>query len=79
VLRRVLAMGFALGLAHDPCTGVDSPGGGANSPCTRSSDCATGLSCDGGVCWSQDASSGTPDAAPDSPSDAAHAEAAHGG
>lgn len=60
-------MGFALGLAHDPCTGVDSPGGGANSPCTRTSDCASGLSCDGGVCTPLDAgpSEGGADAPPD--------------
>jgi hypothetical protein len=75
VLRRVVAMGFALGLAHDPCTGVDSPGGGVNSPCTRTTDCENGLSCDAGVCTPP-----SKDASPDSPEDReGPAEAAHGG
>jgi hypothetical protein len=40
-----------LGLLRDPgCGGVDDPQGGTNAPCTRSSDCGTGLTCASGVC-----------------------------
>jgi hypothetical protein len=35
----------ALGLARDPGCGTDTPAGGPNAPCTRSSDCKSGLTC----------------------------------
>jgi hypothetical protein len=42
--RAVLLL-VALGLAHDPGCGTDTPAGGPNTPCTRSSDCKAGLTC----------------------------------
>lgn len=45
----------ALGALRDPC-GTDTVGAGVNGPCTRSKDCADGLSCLMGVCTSPDAS-----------------------
>ena len=41
----------ALGLSREPgCSGVDDPQGGKNAPCTRDSDCRSGLECSEGVC-----------------------------
>ena len=41
----------ALGLSREPgCSGVDDPQGGKNAPCTRDSDCKSGLECSEGVC-----------------------------
>lgn len=42
----------ALGVSRDPggCGGVDDPQGGTNAPCTRNSDCRSGLRCSEGVC-----------------------------
>lgn len=41
----------ALGFAREPgCSGVDDPQGGKNAPCTRDSDCKSGLECSEGVC-----------------------------
>jgi hypothetical protein len=69
VSRAVLLLVVALGALRDPC-GTDTVGAGLNGPCTRSTDCAEGLSCSGGVCTSLDA--GTPDAgAPTDATDAA--------
>lgn len=40
-----------LGLSREPgCSGVDDPQGGKNAPCTRDSDCRSGLDCKEGVC-----------------------------
>jgi hypothetical protein len=46
----------ALGFARDPggCGGVDTPNGGPNAPCTRSSDCGGKLVCLEGVCREPD-------------------------
>jgi hypothetical protein len=40
----------ALAAWHDPSCGTDTPAGGLNTPCTRSSDCQGGLTCLGSVC-----------------------------
>jgi len=41
----------AIGLSRDPgCGGPDDPQGGKNAPCTRNSDCKSGLTCSEGVC-----------------------------
>jgi hypothetical protein len=41
----------ALGLSREPgCSGVDDPQGGKNAPCTRDSDCKSGLECKEGAC-----------------------------
>jgi hypothetical protein len=50
----VLLFVAALGMLRDPC-GTDTVGAGVNGPCTRSKDCADGLSCVMGVCTSPDA------------------------
>ncbi len=53
MVRRALVFGFAsLALAaRDPgCGGVDSTSAGVNAPCTRTGDCANGLTCESGVC-----------------------------
>ena len=44
---------------RDPSCGTDTPAGGLNTPCTRSSDCQGGLTC-AGMCVAIDA--GTTDA-----------------
>jgi hypothetical protein len=56
----VLLFVVALSALRDPC-GTDTVGAGVNGPCTRSKDCADGLSCVMGVCTSPDA--GVTDAA----------------
>lgn len=58
------ALALALGLSRDPgCGGVDDPQGGTNAPCTRHSDCRSGLSCSEGVCTDLEAKdAGTTDA-----------------
>lgn len=52
VRQTALTFAFvALGLSRDPgCGGVDDPEGGTNAPCTRNSDCRSGLRCFEGVC-----------------------------
>lgn len=53
VRQTAFAFAFvALGLSRDPggCGGVDDPQGGTNAPCTRNSDCRSGLKCSEGVC-----------------------------
>jgi hypothetical protein len=59
------AIGFALvalGLARDPggCGAVDDPDGGTNAPCTRNSDCRSGLICSDGVCAGPDSGNTPP-------------------
>lgn len=55
-LSAVAVAFVALGLSRDPgCGGVDDPQGGTNAPCTRSSDCRSGLLCSEGVCVDPDA------------------------
>lgn len=52
---------LALGLSRDPgCGDVDDPNGGTNAPCTRNSDCKSGLSCSAGVCTDPNAKDGGP-------------------
>jgi hypothetical protein len=69
VVRHLVAIGIALGMARDPgCGGgVESPSGSINAPCTRDKDCQGGLVCREGVCGGADA--GAADA---EPKDAAH-------
>jgi len=58
VVRHLVAIGFALGIARDPgCGDVDSPRGAVNAPCTRDKDCQgdQGLVCREGVCADADA------------------------
>ena len=66
VVRHALLLGFAslslAGRAYD-CSGVDSSSSGVNAPCTRDSDCASGLSCQGGVCTGPAVDAAAPDAA----------------
>jgi hypothetical protein len=64
VVRHALLLGFAsLSLvAHDSdCSGVDSSSSGVNAPCTRDTDCASGLTCQGGVCTGPAVDAGTED------------------
>lgn len=64
MVRPALVVAFALLAAHDPSCSTESPGGSVNAPCTRPTDCASGLECSGGVCAADD--SGAPrDAASD--------------
>jgi hypothetical protein len=51
---RGLLLVAALGWLHDPSCGTDTPAGGLNTPCTRSSDCQGGLTCTGAVCVAVD-------------------------
>jgi hypothetical protein len=43
---------LALAALAGPSCGSDSPAGGPNAPCTRSSDCEGDLVCENGVCVS---------------------------
>ncbi len=52
---RGLLLLVAFGSFHDPSCGTDTPAGGLNTPCTRSSDCQGGLTCSGAVCVALDA------------------------
>jgi hypothetical protein len=52
---RALFLLVALGALNDPSCGTDTPAGGINSPCTRSSDCQGGLTCTGAMCVAVDA------------------------
>jgi hypothetical protein len=40
------------------CGGEDASSGGVNAPCTRNYDCATGLTCDNGLCAGPNEDSG---------------------
>ena len=66
VVRHALLFGFAslslVGRAYD-CGAVDSSSSGVNAPCTRDNDCASGLTCQGGVCTGPAVDAGAPDAA----------------
>jgi hypothetical protein len=64
VVRPALIVVFALMGAHDASCSTDSTGGSVNAPCTRPSDCASGLACSGGVCAAADAGASS-DAASD--------------
>jgi hypothetical protein len=46
---------IALAALRGPSCGADTPAGGPNAPCTRSSDCENELACLQGVCVSPDA------------------------
>jgi hypothetical protein len=65
---------IVLSALHAPSCGADTPAGGPNAPCTRSSDCENELACLGGFCTSADAASTLPasshpaDAGADGPS-----------
>jgi hypothetical protein len=63
----IIAVGaIAFGMLRDPgCGGVDDPEGGPNAPCTRSSDCESGLTCMQGVCTGPDAGLTSKDAGDD--------------
>jgi hypothetical protein len=43
---------LALAALAGPSCGSDTPAGGPNAPCTRSSDCEGDLACEQGVCVS---------------------------
>ncbi len=45
----------ALGALRDPSCGTDTPAGGPNAPCTRDSDCQSGLTCTAAGCVAVDA------------------------
>lgn len=51
----LLAAPLALAAMRGPSCGSDTPAGGPNAPCTRSSDCENELACQQGVCVSPDA------------------------
>jgi hypothetical protein len=53
----LVALGSA-GSLRDPSCGTDTPAGGLNTPCTRSSDCQGGLVCAGAVCVAIEAGGG---------------------
>ena len=44
-----------LAALQNPACGSDTPAGGPNAPCTRSSDCEGELACVQGVCTTPDA------------------------
>jgi hypothetical protein len=52
---RALFFLVALGALRDPSCGTDTPAGGPNTPCTRSSDCQGGLTCTANGCVAADA------------------------
>jgi len=51
----LVAAPIALAALRGPSCGSDTPAGGPNAPCTRSSDCENELACLQGVCISPDA------------------------
>jgi hypothetical protein len=55
---RGLFLLLALGGLRDPACGTDTPAGGLNTPCTRTSDCQGGLTCAGAMCVATDAGGG---------------------
>jgi hypothetical protein len=59
---RTLFLLVALGALRDASCGTDTPAGGPNTPCTRSSDCRGGLTCTPGGCVAADAA--VPDGGP---------------
>ena len=66
----------ALGFAREPgCSGVDDPQGGKNAPCTRDSDCKSGLECSEGVC----VDTSTPTPVPDGGGSVSPSDASNGG
>jgi hypothetical protein len=57
-------------LAREPgCGGVDSSSSGVNAPCTRDYDCASGLTCQQGVCTGPAVDAGTDGGAKDAAGD----------
>ena len=58
---------IALAALRGPSCGSDTPAGGPNAPCTRSTDCENELACLQGVCVSPDA--GPPMLVPRQPAD----------
>jgi hypothetical protein len=69
----------ALGFAREPgCSGVDDPQGGKNAPCTRDSDCKSGLECSEGVCVDTSTSTG-PAGVPDGGGSVSPSDASNGG
>jgi hypothetical protein len=62
VTRSALFLAVALGVLRDPC-GTDTSAAGLYAPCTRTKDCAVGLTCVAGACSAGDG------AAPDSGGD----------
>ena len=76
MVRHALVLAFAsLSLAgrDSGCGSVDSSAGSLNAPCTRSSDCASGLTCQSGLCAGPNEDAGGP------PSDAGIKDAATDG
>jgi hypothetical protein len=62
----------AAGLVGTGCGSLDSTSAGVNAPCTRDNDCASGLTCQSGVCSGPMMDATAPqDAARDAPGDAA--------
>jgi hypothetical protein len=52
----LVAAPLALAALRGPSCGSDTPAGGPNAPCTRTTDCENELACLQGVCLSPDAS-----------------------
>lgn len=63
VVRHVLVIALA-SLPFVPfgagCGNVNSSSGGVNAPCTRDYDCASGLTCQSGVCTGPAQDAGVP-------------------
>jgi hypothetical protein len=53
VTRSALFLAVALGMMREPC-GTDTSAAGLYAPCTRTKDCASGLTCIAGACAAND-------------------------